>query len=125
MAAWQTWHEHHAAFDDAQADEDQLAFAFGPNLASPRSRKKLMRIQQSISKKRKAELVGREFDLLVTGESDETDMLWEGRTEMHAPEIDGKVYISDFGAREQLTPGEFVRCEIIESHDYDLVARII
>ena len=44
MAAWQTWHEHHAAFDDAQADEDQLAFAFGPNLASPRSRKKLMRI---------------------------------------------------------------------------------
>ena len=84
-----------------------------------------MRIQQNISKKRKAELVGREFDLLVTGESDETDMLWEGRTEMHAPEIDGKVYISDFGSREQLTPGEFVRCEIVESHDYDLVARII
>jgi len=109
-------------------EEGAQAYALADKVAPKeieRWRKKLMRIQQGISKKRKAELVGREFDLLVTGESDETDMLWEGRTEMHAPEIDGKVYISDFGSREQLTPGEFVRCEIIESHDYDLVARII
>ena len=84
-----------------------------------------MQIQQHVSKKKKAELVGREMDILVTGASDETDLLWEGRTEMHAPEIDGKVYISDFGPYEQLTPGQFVRCEITESHDYDLVARII
>jgi ribosomal protein S12 methylthiotransferase len=90
-----------------------------------RRRKKLMKIQQGISKKRKQEYIGREFDLVVTGPSDETDLLWEGRTEMHAPEIDGKVYINDFGEFEQLTPGQFVRCEITEAHDYDLVARII
>jgi len=90
-----------------------------------RRRKKLMKIQQGISKKRKAGFIGREFDLVVTGPSEETDLLWEGRTEMHAPEIDGKVYINDFGQFDQLTPGQFVRCEITEAHDYDLVARII
>jgi ribosomal protein S12 methylthiotransferase len=90
-----------------------------------RRRKKLMKIQQGISKKQKAGFIGREFDLVVTGPSEETDLLWEGRTEMHAPEIDGKVYINDFGQFDQLTPGQFVRCEITEAHDYDLVARII
>jgi ribosomal protein S12 methylthiotransferase len=44
---------------------------------------------------------------------------------MHAPEIDGKVFINDFGDHEQLNRGEFYRCEITETHDYDLVARII
>ncbi len=89
-----------------------------------RRRKKLMRIQQEISRKAKKTLVGKQFDLLVEGPSEETDLLWEGRTVMHAPEIDGKVFINDFGSREQLNRGEFYRCEITEAHDYDLVARI-
>jgi ribosomal protein S12 methylthiotransferase len=87
-------------------------------------RRVLMRLQKSISKKSKARLVGRSFDLLAHGASDETPLLWEGRTEHQAPEIDGKVYINDFGPFDQLTPGSFYRCEITESHDYDLVARI-
>lgn len=90
-----------------------------------RRRKKLMRIQQQISRKAKKTLVGKQFDLLVEGSSEETDLLWEGRTIMHAPEIDGKVFINDFGDHEQLNRGEFYRCEITETHDYDLVARII
>jgi len=90
-----------------------------------RRRKKLMRIQQGISKRKKKQLVGREFDLLVEGPSEETDLLWEGRTPMHAPEIDGKVFVNDFGPHESLTRGEFYRCEITETHDYDLVARIL
>ena len=84
-----------------------------------------MRIQQQISRKAKKTLVGKQFDLLVEGPSEETDLLWEGRTIMHAPEIDGKVFINDFGDHEQLNRGEFYRCEISEAHDYDLVARII
>src|SRR4051812_3993454 len=72
-----------------------------------RRRKKLMQMQQKISKRRKQRFVGREFDVLVTGVSDETDLLWEGRTAMHAPEIDGKVYIADIGERESLKAGEF------------------
>jgi hypothetical protein len=43
----------------------------------------------------------------------------------HAPEIDGKVYINDFGALENLQAGRFYRAEITEAHDYDLVARIV
>lgn len=85
----------------------------------------LMRIQRSISKRSKARFVGRSLDLLVEGESEETPLLWEGRTALQAPEIDGKVYINDFGNFEQLTPGAFYRCEITEAHDYDLVARIV
>ena len=90
-----------------------------------RRRRKLMQVQRAISKRAKKSLVGREFDLLVEGPSSETELLWEGRTEMHAPEIDGKVFINDFGDVEALTPGDFVRVEVTEAHDYDLVARVI
>jgi ribosomal protein S12 methylthiotransferase len=88
-------------------------------------RNKLMKLQQKISAKSKAAWVGRELDLLVEGESEETELLWEGRTILHAPEIDGKVFINDFGPHEELVPGTFYRAEITESHDYDVVARII
>ena len=44
---------------------------------------------------------------------------------MHAPEIDGKVFVNDFGEDDDAKPGQFYRCEIIEAHDYDLVARIV
>jgi ribosomal protein S12 methylthiotransferase len=96
-----------------------------PQRAINARRRKLMKLQQSISKKKQTKWLGREMDLLVEGESAETELLWEGRTMMHAPEIDGKVFINDFGPHETLVPGTFYRCEITESHDYDVVARII
>ena len=36
-----------------------------------------------------------------------------------------KVFINDFGPHEVLVPGTFYRAEITESHDYDVVARIL
>ncbi|WP_158945204.1 30S ribosomal protein S12 methylthiotransferase RimO [Granulicella sp. S190] len=96
-----------------------------PNRTIQARRRKLMKLQQKISTKSKAEWVGREIDLLVEGESEETELLWEGRTSLHAPEIDGKVFINDFGPHETLVPGTFYRAEITESHDYDVVARIL
>jgi ribosomal protein S12 methylthiotransferase len=90
-----------------------------------RRRKHLMEIQRKISKKKKKKLVGRKLDLLLEGISGETDLLLEGRTPMHAPEIDGKVFVSDFPPDLTPRPGEFYRCEITEAHDYDLVARIL
>jgi ribosomal protein S12 methylthiotransferase len=96
-----------------------------PNRTIQARRRKLMKLQQKISTKAKAEWVGREIDLLVEGESEETELLWEGRTSLHAPEIDGKVFINDFGPHETLVPGTFYRAEITESHDYDVVARIL
>jgi ribosomal protein S12 methylthiotransferase len=88
-------------------------------------RRSLMRLQQSISRRSRARLVGHRFDLLVEGPSEETPLLWEGRTQHQAPEIDGKVYINDFGPFDELKPGQFYPCEITESQDYDLVGRII
>ncbi len=90
-----------------------------------RRRKRLMQIQRQISKKRKKALIGREFDLLLEGTSEETDLLLEGRTAMHAPEIDGKVFINEFPEGQEPQPGQFYRCELVEAHDYDLVARIV
>ena len=111
-------------------EEGAKAFELDAELKVPERtiqarRRKLMKLQQKISAKAKAEWVGREVDLLVEGESEETELLWEGRTIQHAPEIDGKVFINDFGPHEELVPGTFYRAEITESHDYDIVARII
>jgi ribosomal protein S12 methylthiotransferase len=88
-------------------------------------RRRLMKLQQKISEGRRPRGSGREVDVLVEGESDETELLWQGRTALHAPEIDGKVLINDFGSHETLVPGTFYRAEITESHDYDVVARIL
>ncbi len=60
-------------------------------------RKKLMSIQKQISRKKKRALIGQQFDLLLEGPSEETELLWQARTAMHAPEIDGTVYVNDFG----------------------------
>jgi len=88
-------------------------------------KRRLMKLQQGISKRAKQQWVGRELVLLAEGPSEETDLLWEARTQFHAPEIDGKVYINDFGDLESLEPGRFYNAQITEAHDYDLVARIV
>jgi ribosomal protein S12 methylthiotransferase len=88
-------------------------------------KKRIMKLQQSISKRAKQEWVGREVVVLAEGESEETPLLWEGRTQFHAPEIDGKVYLNDFGELEKLEAGKFYRAEITEAHEYDVVARIV
>jgi ribosomal protein S12 methylthiotransferase len=91
-------------------------------------KRRLMRLQQGISKRAKQQWVGRELVVLAEGESEETPLLWEGRTEFHAPEIDGKVYINDFGALgenvDTLEAGRFYNAEITEAHEYDVVARV-
>jgi len=109
-------------------EEGSAAYALDtqvPKRTIESRRKRLMKLQQSISRKSKKHWVGRELTVLAEGESAETPLLWEGRTQFHAPEIDGKVYINDFGTLENLEAGRFYRAEITEAHDYDLVARIL
>ena len=88
-------------------------------------RKSLMSIQKKISRAKKKSLVGREFNLLLEGTSTESDLLLEGRTSMHAPEIDGKVFVNDYPEGNEPKEGEFYRCRITAAHDYDLVAEIV
>src|SRR5439155_22113654 len=108
--------------------EGATAFALGGKLSpreTERRRRYLMQIQRSISKRKKKALCGKEFEVLLEGPSEESDLLLEGRTAMHAPEIDGKLYITDLPDGLEPIPGEFYRCQITETHDYDLVAKIV
>jgi ribosomal protein S12 methylthiotransferase len=110
--------------------DQEGAHAYGLDKKVPvreieRRRKHLMSIQRQISKKKKQALVGREFDLLLEGISEETDLLLEGRTAMHAPEIDGKVFVNDFPTEITPEAGKFYRCQFTEAHDYDLMAKIL
>ncbi len=109
-------------------EEGAKAFDLGekvPKRTIEGRRRKLMRMQNKISRKAKAAWVGREIEVLVEGPSEETELLWQGRTLDQAPEIDGVVLINDFGPHEALVPGTFYRAEITESHDYDVVATIL
>ena len=63
-------------------------------------RRKLMRLQQKISRQARSQWIGRELDVLIEGEHEETELLWQGRTLDQAPEIDGKVLINDFGPHQ-------------------------
>jgi ribosomal protein S12 methylthiotransferase len=108
--------------------EGARAFALVDKI-SPREiesrRKSLMSVQKKISRTKRKSLVGKEFDLLLEGASTETDLLLEGRTAMHAPEIDGKVFVNDYPQANPPKEGEFYRCRITAAHDYDLVAEIV
>ena len=109
-------------------EEGSHAFELGakvPRRVIEQRRRALMKLQQGISRQRMGALVGRSFDVLVEGESKETPLLWQGRTQYHAPEIDGTVYLNDFGPFETLKPGQFYRCQVTEAHEYDLVARVL
>ena len=109
-------------------EEGSGAFSHGekvPAKVIEQRKRALMRLQKGLSKKGKQQWVGRTVNVLVEGESAETPLLWEGRSQFHAPEIDGTVYINDFGSLDAIVPGRFYECEITEAHDYDVVARIL
>ncbi len=109
-------------------EEGSGAFALDakvPKRTIEARKRRLMKLQQAISKHAKQQWVGRELVLLAEGESEETPLLWEGRTQFHAPEIDGKVYINDLAIWKRWSPGRFYNAVITEAHEYDVVARIV
>jgi ribosomal protein S12 methylthiotransferase len=89
-----------------------------------RRRNALMKEQAKISENRLRRMIGRTVEVLLEGESDESDLLLQGRMETQAPEIDGHVLINDAGER-QLTAGQFYDVEITDSLEYDLIGRVI
>jgi ribosomal protein S12 methylthiotransferase len=62
---------------------------------------------------------------MFEGESNQSELLWQGRMETQAPDIDGCVLIND--APEGFLPkvGESVNVLVTEAQEYDLVGRII
>ncbi len=100
-----------------------------PNKVNPkiakRRRDQLMNEQARISSRKNRARVGETVRVLFEGESNESELLWQGRMETQAPDIDGCVLIND--APEDLIPrpGELVNVLITKAQEYDLVGRIV
>ncbi|MBA3319869.1 MAG: 30S ribosomal protein S12 methylthiotransferase RimO [Pyrinomonadaceae bacterium] len=109
-------------------EEGTPAFALPDKVEPPvaaRRRARLMKEQQRISRKRNKARIGSTVRVLFEGESEETDLLWQGRMETQSPDIDGCVLINDAPDGFNPTPGEFVNVHITAAHDYDLVGHIV
>jgi ribosomal protein S12 methylthiotransferase len=90
-----------------------------------RRRGRLMKEQARISRRRNERKVGETVRVLFEGESRESELLWQGRMETQAPDIDGCILINDAPEGCAPIPGDFVDVLIEQAHEYDLVGRII
>ncbi|MGH9536087.1 MAG: radical SAM protein, partial [Terriglobales bacterium] len=96
-----------------------------------RRRRQLMAAQRKISRQLRRRMIGQRVAVMVEGPAEETDLLWQGRLEGQAPEIDGKVWLNDFGADPQgeaLAPpavGRLAQVEITGADDYDVIGRVV
>jgi ribosomal protein S12 methylthiotransferase len=95
-----------------------------PRIAKQR-RARLMKEQARISCKRNKARIGEQVQVIFEGESNESDLLWQGRMETQAPDIDGCVLINDAPAGFAPSPGDLVNVMITEAQEYDLVGRIV
>lgn len=81
----------------------------------------IMSMQKDISREKLKRFVGKRIPVLVSGPSDESDLLWQGRMSVQAPEVDGVVYLND----GPLKAGNIQFVEITDSYEYDLVGRVL
>jgi ribosomal protein S12 methylthiotransferase len=95
-----------------------------PKVAKQR-RARLMKEQAKISRRKNKARIGKTVRVLFEGESNESELLWQGRMETQAPDIDGCILINDVSAEFEPTPGNFVSVLITEAHEYDLVGRVV
>lgn len=101
-----------------------LAGKVDPKIARHR-RDRLMKEQSKIAKRKHQAMVGQTVRVMFEGESNESELLWQGRMETQAPDIDGCVLINDAPEDFIPQPGEFVTVLIEDAYEYDLVGRIV
>ncbi|HWG59244.1 MAG TPA: 30S ribosomal protein S12 methylthiotransferase RimO [Candidatus Acidoferrales bacterium] len=117
----------------AYSDEDAAASFAHPDKVDAATiaerRDALMAIQKKISARKLRARVGGRAVAMIEGPSKETDLVWEARLEGMAPEIDGKVYVTEFegvsDAAELPPPGSLATIEITGAKGYDLIARAV
>jgi ribosomal protein S12 methylthiotransferase len=95
-----------------------------PKIAK-RRRDRLMKEQARISRRINKAKVGSTVRVLFEGASKESDLIWQGRMETQAAEIDGTILINDAPEDFEPVPGKFINVQITEAHDYDLIGQII
>ena len=89
-----------------------------------RRRNSLMKEQSKISRRKHKARIGEVVPVMFEGESKESELLWQGRMETQAPDIDGCVLINDMSEGVVPSEGDLVNVEITEAHEYDLIGRI-
>lgn len=94
-----------------------------PARVAENRRRKVLALQRKISRRKLKALVGKQLPVLVEGRAPESDLLFSGRLESQAPEVDGRVFINDFEGKEPRS-GEYRWATISGSSDYDLVGRL-
>ena len=111
------------------SDEEETAAFELPNKVDAKIAKnrrvRLMKEQAKISKRKNEAKIGNIYKVLFEGLSQESDLLFQGRLEGQAQEIDGYILINDMP--EDLEPkiGAIYNVKINEAHEYDLVGEII
>ncbi len=90
-------------------------------------RARLMALQQKTSRKNLRAHKGRTETALVEGPSKDNPMVWEARLEGMAPDIDGKLYLTDIETAngELAATGDAVKVEITKTDAYDLIGRVV
>jgi ribosomal protein S12 methylthiotransferase len=94
-------------------------------------RNHLMSIQKKISREnlraRYRAAKKQTFTTLIEGPSKDNPLVWEARLEGMAPEIDGKLYLTDIElpGGEVAIAGDVARVQITKSDAYDLIGRVV
>src|SRR5215218_2297872 len=88
-------------------------------------RNRLMKEQAKISKQINKAKVGNTYKVLFEGLSQESDLLFHGRLQSQAQEIDGHILINDIPEDLQPEIGRIYDVKITEAHDYDMVGMIV
>ena len=90
-----------------------------------RRRATLMKEQAKISKRKNKAKIGNVYKVLFEGLSQESDLLFQGRLEGQAQEIDGYILINDMPEYFEPKIGEIYNVKINEAHNYDLIGEIV
>ena len=90
-------------------------------------RNHLMAIQKKISREKLKNWKGRTETALIEGPSKDNPLVWEARLQGMAPEIDGKLYLTDIELPDGrfAETGDAARVEISKSGAYDLIGRVL
>jgi ribosomal protein S12 methylthiotransferase len=90
-------------------------------------RNRLMAIQKKISREKLRTFKGRTATALIEGPSKENPLVWEARLEGMAPDIDGKLYLTDIelASGQAAEIGDVARVEITKTDAYDLIGRVV
>jgi ribosomal protein S12 methylthiotransferase len=90
-------------------------------------RNRLMAIQKKISREKLKSWKGRIETALIEGPSKDSPLVWEARLQGMAPEIDGKLYLTDIELSDGgfADTGDVALVEITKTDAYDLIGRVV